>query len=202
MSGFELIAALVGSLAWPAVVLVVSVLFRRQIAALLTRPFTSLNTGPVEVVRDREVAEVEAELGDPGPPRSPHSDCARATDELAEVARIAPAAAIVQAFALIEAQLRQLLPDAGLHASRGSPVQLARRAVDAGLVRLPAWLGTGRGVPCRSLGARTARLTAHARGAARILRRARSAPSDASPDGVRWTRQQVQPMPAPAAGAR
>jgi hypothetical protein len=31
---------------------------------------------------------------------------------------------------------------------------------------------------------------------------ARTAPSDASPDGVRWTRQQVQPMPAPAGGAR
>jgi hypothetical protein len=35
MSGFEFTAGLVSSLAWPVVVLIVAVLFRRQISALL-----------------------------------------------------------------------------------------------------------------------------------------------------------------------
>lgn len=135
VSGFELLAALVGSLAWPVVVLVVAALFRRQFAALLTRPFTSLKAGPVEVVWDREIAEVEAEFGEPGLPESPRFDGARPSEQLAEVARIAPAAAVVQAFARVEAQLRQLLLQADLDPGRGSAMQLARRAQEAGLVQ-------------------------------------------------------------------
>lgn len=135
VSGFELVAALVSSLAWPVVVLVVALLFRRQLAALLARPFTSLKAGPVEVVWDREIAEVEAELGAPSLPEPQPVGDARPSEQLAEVARIAPAAAIVQAFARVEAQLRQLLSDADLDPGRGSAMQLARRAQEAGIVQ-------------------------------------------------------------------
>lgn len=135
MSGFELAAALVGSLAWPVVVLVVAVLFRRQLAALLARPFTSLKAGPVELVWDREIAEVEAELGPPGLADESQGGAAGSSEQLAEVARIAPAAAVVQAFARVEEQLRQLLRDADLDPGRGSAMQLARRAQEAGLVQ-------------------------------------------------------------------
>lgn len=135
MSGLELTASLVDSLAWPVTVLAVAVLFRRQVATLLARPFASLKAGPVEVIWDREIAEVEAELGDPGPPGAPKDGRARPSEHLAEVARIAPPAAVIQAFARLEAQLRQLLVDADLDPGRGSAVQLARRAQDADLVQ-------------------------------------------------------------------
>lgn len=84
---------------------------------------------------NREIAEVEAELGEPGLSGTPRLEGARPGEQLAEVARIAPAAAVVQAFARVEAQLRQLLVDADLDPGRGSAIQIARRAQDAGLVQ-------------------------------------------------------------------
>lgn len=61
MSGFDFAASLVGSLAWPIVIVIVAVLFRRQLSALLARPLSSLTAGPLKAVWDRQVAEVEAE---------------------------------------------------------------------------------------------------------------------------------------------
>ncbi len=138
MSGFEFAASLVGSLAWPIVVLIVAVLFRRQLSALLARPLSSLKAGPLEAVWDRQVAEVEAEL-----PRSPSGVTSAGgdpdTDRLREIARAAPAAAVLEAFTLIEEQLRQILldagVDAGVDAGGGGAMQMARRALEAGLVR-------------------------------------------------------------------
>ncbi len=46
MSGFQFAAALVASHAWAATVVGVAVLFRRQLTALLARPFTSLKAVP------------------------------------------------------------------------------------------------------------------------------------------------------------
>ena len=64
-----------------------------------------------------------------------------------EVARIAPAAAVVQAFARVEGQLRQLLLDAGLDPGRGSAMQLARRAQEADLVQ-PETVRAIEGIAC------------------------------------------------------
>lgn len=134
MSGFDFAASLVGSLAWPIVIVIVAVLFRRQLSALLARPLSSLTAGPLKAVWDRQVAEVEAEL-----PYSPSGTTpggsAADTDRLREIARVAPAAAVLEAFALIEEQLRQILQDAGVDAGRGGAMQMARRALKAGLVR-------------------------------------------------------------------
>ncbi len=57
------------------------------------------------------------------------------TDRLREIARAAPAAAVLEAFTLIEEQLRQILLDAGVDAGGGGAMQMARRALEAGLVR-------------------------------------------------------------------
>lgn len=134
MSGFEFASSLVGSLAWPLVALIVAGLFRRQLSALLSRPLSSLKAGPLEAVWDRQVAEVEAEL-----PRisveAPLSRGAADTDRLREIARVAPAAAVLAAFALVEEQLRQLLMDSGEDVGQGGATQMARRALEAGLVR-------------------------------------------------------------------
>lgn len=134
MSGLEFIAALVSALAWPATAVIVTVIFRRQLAVLLARPFSSMKAGPLELVWDREIAEAEAEV-EPRPD-APHSAAGEAsvTDPLREVARVAPAAAVVQAFARLEEQLRQLLDAAGVDA-RGTARQMGRQALDAGLIQ-------------------------------------------------------------------
>jgi len=136
VSGLQFVADLVGSLAWPAVVLVVAFLFRHQLAVLLARPFSSLKAGPMELMWDTQFAQVEADLdvSEP-PPASPTERARSVSEQLVEVARIAPGAAVVQAFARIEAQLRLLLLDAGIDPGKGSAVQLARRAHDADLVQ-------------------------------------------------------------------
>lgn len=130
MTGFEFTASLVSSLAWPIVVLVVAVMFRRRIAALLARPLSSLKAGPLEAVWDRQVAEVEAEL-----PRSKGIEGPTETDRFREVARAAPVAAVLGAFAELEGQLQRILADAGVDPGRGGVTHMARRAQDAGLVQ-------------------------------------------------------------------
>ena len=121
MSAFEFVASLVDSLAWPVGILVVAVLFRRQLSRLLARPLRSLKAGPLEAVWDRQVAEVEAELPQPEPSTSA-SHGTSGTDRLREIARAAPAAAVLTAFADIEEQLRQILIDQGLDVGRGNAV--------------------------------------------------------------------------------
>jgi hypothetical protein len=138
VTALQFVASLIHSLAWPTVVLVISVIFRRQLSALLARPFRSLKAGPLEVVWDRQIAEAEAELGGSavtlsgGPPPTAVS---RTSDQLGEVVRVAPTAAVLQAFAGIERQLRELLVRSGLAPVAGSALQLARQALDADLIR-------------------------------------------------------------------
>jgi len=134
VSAYEFVASLVNSLAWPVAVLIVAVLFRRQLSGLLAGPLTSLKAGPLEAVWDREVAEVVAELPQPQPSAT-ESRGGAGTNRLREIARAAPAAAVLTAFAEIEEQLQQILVDAGLDAGRGGAVQMARRALEAGLVQ-------------------------------------------------------------------
>lgn len=93
-----------------------------------------MKAGPLEVVWDREIAEAEAEV-EPRPHAADLSAVAVSfTDPLRTVARVAPAAAVLQAFADLEAQLRQLLELAMLDA-RGTARQMGRRALDAGLIQ-------------------------------------------------------------------
>lgn len=134
MAGFELLAALVGSLAWPLAVLIVALIFRHQLAALLARPFTHVKAGPFEVTWDREIAEVEAELESP-PPLDDRPQREPPTDrDLIELATTIPRLAVLEAFARMVEQLRELLAGGGIDGDRGTARMLARRALDAGLI--------------------------------------------------------------------
>ncbi len=129
MSDLEFIAALVKALAWPVVVVVVVLLFRRQLAKLLGQPLRSLRAGPLEANWDLQAAELRTELADstsPGPDGS-----SGATTDLAPLAATAPVAAVLQAFSRIEDRLHELLAD---EPGRGSALQLARRASDLRLI--------------------------------------------------------------------
>lgn len=135
MSVLEFIAAMTKALAWPAAAVTVAVVFRSQLRGLLSQPVRRFKVGPVEAEWDRTVAEAQVELDQPGipaalPPAGPVSV------ELAEVAERSPTAAVMEAHATVERELRQLLVDTGVPDSelRAGAAWLARLGVERGVV--------------------------------------------------------------------
>jgi hypothetical protein len=136
VSGLAFVASLVHSLAWPAGVVVAVVVLRRPIAVALGRGVRRARVGPVEVEFDQELAEVRKELqrapelaqGEPaGATVVPPSVSLPA--ELTRLAAVSPRSAVLEAFARIEARLRELLVGAGMQVQPGqSGVALARLA--------------------------------------------------------------------------
>jgi hypothetical protein len=127
MSSFQFIAELVQSLAWPIVVLVAVIILRRPINEMIARrPPQRVKAGPFEVEWDRLLAETEKEIesttgaGQPPP---------RVVGELAPAAEATPTAAIQEAYATVERELRHLIGNTGStqSASLGA-VGLARLA--------------------------------------------------------------------------
>jgi hypothetical protein len=152
----QFIASLVSSLAWPAAVVVVVLLFREQIVRLLAEPMKRLKAGPVDIEFDRIAATVEAQLGPASEGASGESqqlgaqisfdaklDIARqsapgsALRDLAERAEIWPSGAVIEGFGRVEEELRNHLEAAGHPQSlstRLGAVALARRARDAQII--------------------------------------------------------------------
>jgi hypothetical protein len=130
MTTEQFIASIVHSLAWPAAVIVLALLFRRQLSRLLARPINRLRAGPLEFEFDRLLATVEAEV-EPGT-RPPAGDSVAL--ELADVAKQAPLAAIMDSFARVEAALRELLVKAGVDVSRLTVVAMTREALARKLI--------------------------------------------------------------------
>ncbi len=129
MSALQFIASLAGSLAWPVLVFSLALVFRKQLSGLLARPLSSIRAGMFTAEWDREVAETTTELIE-----RPSVQRLSLNEDLLTVARVSPAAAVVEAFARLERQLRQLLTDAGLDSERLSAARAARQAFDAGLL--------------------------------------------------------------------
>ena len=134
----EFIAAMTKALAWPVAVVAVAVLFREQLRRLLsTGPARRMKAGPIEIEWDRTVAEAQVELDQPGvPPALPASTAGPVSVELVEVAQRSPTAAVMEAHAVIERELRELLtangvPDDQLRAGASG---LARLGVQRGAV--------------------------------------------------------------------
>lgn len=123
MSVLQFIASLAGSLAWPAVVLVVALVFRKQLAALIGRPLSSLKAGMFHAVWDREVADLSPNTADQASARP-----SRIRSDLTALALVNPTAAVEESFARLESDLRQKLADAGLDSERGTVMDAARTA--------------------------------------------------------------------------
>lgn len=138
MDGLAFTASVVQSLAWPSSVVAIVVVLRKPIGAALQR-LSKAKVGPVEAEFDQELAEVRKELQ-----RAPAlTEQAGETpvpmlslpEELNRLAESSPRAAILEAFARIEARLRELLTDAGVEVGGAqSGVALARLAQRQGLV--------------------------------------------------------------------
>lgn len=130
MDSKQLIASLASSLAWPAAVVCIAVLFRAQLKTLLTDRLRHIEAGPLKADFDKRVSQVEATLGKAGIPVPAHAE----SHELADLAQ-PPELVISEAFALVERELRKALGSA----SDSVPddvdgTALAQLAVERGLI--------------------------------------------------------------------
>jgi len=127
----QFIASLVQSLAWPAALVLVAVVFRVQLRRLLTGQLRRLKAGPIEAEFDRLISHVRTEL----PLVQAVPGAVAVSDELSDLVRTSPRAAILEAHERIEALLRDALEQAGERVDDAdSAAALARRAGDRELI--------------------------------------------------------------------
>lgn len=113
MDWLEFIASLVGSLAWPIVVVVIALVFRRAIKTTLNRPLRRFKVGPLEAEWEEQRAEALVEVAKSPEGDAPPSAHHPVTDPLRIVAEQSPRAAVMAAHAEIEQALRRRLALAG-----------------------------------------------------------------------------------------
>ncbi len=119
VSWMEFLASLVNSLAWPATLLVVAVLLRRPFARTLrTAVLRRLKAGPggVELEWDRALEEAQTELAVEQLPAEAAASVESIgetendfLDEMRQLARISPEAAVMESYRRVEQELRPLL---------------------------------------------------------------------------------------------
>jgi hypothetical protein len=137
MSSYELIARLASALAWPIAAVIGVIVLRKSIAQLVAhRPPQRVKAGPFEVEWDRLLAEtekeVEAEI--PGSPQT-NKHTAGVANELSPAAEEAPLAAVQEAYATVERELRKIIDRAGGESSSDlGAVGLARLAERKGCI--------------------------------------------------------------------
>jgi hypothetical protein len=139
MSWLDFIASVISAVAWPLVALFALILLRQPLARLLTdRPPKRVKVGPLDVEWTREIAEAETELSAAGTPLPPGPDAASLVSELETEARKAPAIAVLEAYAVLDRELRNLVeskidvPSDEL--IRNGPLGLARLAARHGVI--------------------------------------------------------------------
>jgi hypothetical protein len=107
MTVLGFIAALVQALAWPVVVLIVAIIFHRQVKTLLSEQLKRFKAGPVEVEWERQVLRVETLVE----PIKPSLDGTKESlvNELGSIADELPELAVLEAFDRVTLKLRPLL---------------------------------------------------------------------------------------------
>jgi hypothetical protein len=127
----QFVASLVSSLAWPAAVVCIAVLFRTQLKTLLTDRLKHIEAGPLKADFDLIGSKVQATLGQAGVPVPARAKA----DDLAGLAKQAPAIVISEAFALVEHELRSALSSVGESPPDGTDAtELAHLALERGLI--------------------------------------------------------------------
>ena len=114
MDWLQFVASIVGSLAWPGVVLAAVILLRRPLAALLPL-LRRLKYKDLEVEFDREVRELREEAAAALPPL-PRAVPSAIPEEnaLLELASVSPRAAVVEAWLLVESAARRAIERRGM----------------------------------------------------------------------------------------
>jgi hypothetical protein len=122
MDWFQFTASVISSLAWPAVVLAVVILLRRPLAGLLPL-LRRFKYKDLEVEFDREVRELRDEaavalrpLSAAAPPKLPEQG------SLLQLASVAPRAAVVEAWLLVESAARRAIEVRGVGRETEQPV--------------------------------------------------------------------------------
>ncbi len=138
MDPLAFIASLVGSLAWPVVVVVLALVFRPEVSALLKRPVHRVKAGPVEVEWDPIMQAAQAQVATSPEARdlAPAVTAERDLDDrLHALAELSPGAAVMASFIEVESSLNRALDEAGAPPERrGSARQLVQQAYRLGLV--------------------------------------------------------------------
>jgi hypothetical protein len=106
------VAEFIAAIAWPATVLIIALLFRRPLTDALASATGKLAAGPFSLEWKRRVTDVEGDLG--LPPSISEGKIGGAAGKLDEIAERSPPAAIVEAFAQVEAALRSVLEESGV----------------------------------------------------------------------------------------
>lgn len=113
MSGLAFVASLVRSLAWPAAVVAIVVVFRRPLTSVISHGLRRVKVGSFEAEFEQVEAKVRLELA-----RSPEVSRAVALDttvtdeqaaDLVKLAELSPREAVFEAFSRIETELRKSL---------------------------------------------------------------------------------------------
>jgi len=131
----ELLASLVGSLAWPLAVVAIVLVFRHRLRSLLEIPIQRLTVGPggVELQWQHGAAVVAQSVVATALTRTEGNE--QESERLMALAATAPEAAVVEGFALVERELRNIAVSAGLEgAERKSGSALAEAAAGAGAI--------------------------------------------------------------------
>ncbi len=127
----QFIASLVSTLAWPAAIVCIAIVFRTQLKTLLTDRLKHIEAGPLKADFDLIGSEVQATLGQAGIPVPAHAG----SDDLAGLVQQAPELVISEAFGLIEQELRDAMSKIGKPLADGADAMaLARTALEQGLI--------------------------------------------------------------------
>ena len=138
VSGLEFAASLVDSLAWPAAVVVIVLLFRGRLTNLLSGPVRRLKAGPAGVeieYWEQTLAAAQQEIqGSPELTAAPTTGAGgELVDELERLIDVSPEAAVMEGFARVERELRMVVGDQADTRSRGARA-LARAARQSGRI--------------------------------------------------------------------
>lgn len=142
MNWMQLVSSLVGSLAWPAAMLVLLLVYRSPVERILARPLKRLKAGPIEAeyweyavgtVR-REVNRVAIDQGEMSLTTAIEADVFRR--DVLRATEADPARAVLDTYVLLERQIRALLAEEGIEPNESlSVLELADVARRHGLLR-------------------------------------------------------------------
>ena len=129
----EFVVELIGALAFPAAVVIIALIYKRQLKALLGERLKRLKAGPFEAEWEKAEAAIPQLPKPPKPPKGgPPSD----EEVLKKTAEVSPRAAILERYVSFEQRLMHRLMRAGLRpATRGHPLtDMVRQAEKTGLI--------------------------------------------------------------------